>query len=161
MRQLVQQEIYKKSRHIACYLPLKHEFDTSPIIHELQQNKICYLPVLKENNTLSFIRYDQNDGLHFNRYSILEPVELTYQISPEELDIVIMPLVAFDEKGHRLGAGGGFYDRTFHFLLNHSIQKPILIGLGYAAQKAEDLPEEKWDVKLNAMLTEKTFVTFG
>lgn len=154
---LVNLPSFKESKRIACYLANAQEFDTSPIIEAIwQAKKQCYVPVLCEENekTLFFELYQYGDALHLNRYSILEPVNLTRKIAPEHLDLVILPLIAFDQLGHRLGTGGGYYDRTFAFLHAHPYKKPIMMGLGYAAQQAESLPSDPWDILLECVLTE-------
>jgi 5-formyltetrahydrofolate cyclo-ligase len=171
---LVHLPLFKASRHIACYLSLKNEFDTMPLIEAIwKAKKHCYLPVLtqhkddqgKEQNLLKFIRYEYGDPLHMNRYSILEPSPLKKEIALELIDVVIMPLVAFDSQGHRLGTGGGYYDRTF--ASRHSVlqddpnKKPKMIGLGYTIQQAESLPEDPWDLLLDNVLTEKSFIHCG
>ncbi|MBX3708383.1 MAG: 5-formyltetrahydrofolate cyclo-ligase [Gammaproteobacteria bacterium] len=156
--------MFKQSQHIACYLYAKDEFDASPIIQTIwQSQKACYLPILtgSKDNSLLFSRYNDGDALHLNRYSILEPADISHVISPENLDMVITPLVAFDLQGHRLGAGGGYYDRTFAFLRTGFHEKPYIIGLAYAAQQADLLPSDSWDVPLNGMVTEKASILFS
>ncbi len=122
--------------------------------------KHCYLPVLTEKNALFFVRYQYGDALHLNRYSIFEPIDHTHILAAENLDSVLMPLVAFDKQGHRLGAGGGYYDRTFGFLAPSSSKKPHMIGLAYAVQEAEFIPSDPWDIALNGVVTEKEFLIF-
>lgn len=158
-----QHDSFKKSKHIACYLAFKDEFDCSPIIEAIwQAKKQCYLPVLtgKDDNTLHFVRYRYGDALHLNRFSILEPVAISHVIAPENLDIVVMPLLAFDLQGHRLGTGGGFYDRTFAFLHASQARYPHMLGLAYAAQAAEFIPSDPWDVGLDGVVTEKELIMF-
>jgi 5-formyltetrahydrofolate cyclo-ligase len=156
------QDFFKQSTHIACYLPLQDEFDTSFIIDVIwEANKQCYLPMVgKDKHTLHFIRYDKEDALQANRFGILEPVDVSREISPSQLDLVIIPLLAFDLHGYRLGTGGGYYDYTFEFLKNAAAKKPFLLGLGYAAQQAEKLYTDNWDITLNGILTEKQVIKF-
>lgn len=159
-----QSAVFQQSMHIACYLPVKSEFDTTPIIEAIwQANKYCYLPVLTDENenSLVFVRYHRDDALHLNRYSIPEPANLTHTIQPARLDIVVAPLVAFDLRGYRLGTGGGYYDRTFAFLHTQTAKKPLVIGLAYAAQQADDIPNDSWDISLNAVVTENGFISFS
>jgi 5-formyltetrahydrofolate cyclo-ligase len=157
--------IFKSSERIACYLAAKDEFDASPIIETIwNAKKTCYLPILeqrdKEQNYLRFIRYQYGDPLHMNRYSILEPVKLNHEIQPIELDMVIMPLVAFDLRGNRLGTGGGYYDRTFAVLRDTTNgKKPLMIGLGYAVQQTESVIADPWDVRMDGVITEKEFIS--
>ena len=153
--------IFASSKTIACYLPFQSEFNSEPLIEVIwQKNKICYLPILTEKKSLYFVRYDQGDPLILNRYAIREPQNTAKIIPAEKLDLVMMPLLAFDLAGHRLGIGGGYYDKTFSFLHDHPTKKPLLIGLAYAAQQAEQLPADPWDIHLNGVVTEEGFVRF-
>lgn len=152
----IQQDIFKRSEHIACYFCFGDEFDAMPIMEAVwQAKKHCYLPVLTDEKELYFVEYMKGDALLPNRYSIQEPVNQACEFPAENLDIVIVPLLAFDRDGQRLGTGGGYYDRTFHFLQDEPLHRPMMVGLGYEAQQEESLPREKWDVRLDAVLTEK------
>jgi 5-formyltetrahydrofolate cyclo-ligase len=128
--------------------------------------KTVYLPVLVNDppQSLRFAPYRPGVPLQRNRFNIPEPDSpITDELMPDQLDLVLTPLVAFDLTGTRLGMGGGFYDRSFSFLLNHgSIEKrPYLLGLGYEFQKAtEVLVREGWDVPLDAAVTEAAFYRF-
>lgn len=109
---------------------------------------------------MRFFLYKRNDILHPNRYGINEPKD-TPSIDTETLDIILTPLVAFDRQGHRLGMGGGYYDRTFSFLLNQAdIPRPKLIGLAYACQEVPSLSPDPWDVPLHGVVTERKIVIF-
>ena len=155
--------LFKRSHHIACYLAVNNEFDTSPIIEAIWlAKKFCYLPVLtkEQEKSLFFVRYEQGDPLHRNRYSILEPINISQKISPDQLDITITPLVAFDLLGHRLGTGGGYYDRTFAFLHETTEKKPHMLGLAYAAQQTQHLPFDPWDILLEGVITEQSIIIF-
>lgn len=156
---LVAQDFFKQSAQIACYLPIQYEFETSFIIKAIwEAKKQCYLPIIgKDKHALHFVRYEKDDVLHLNRYAIPEPVDVSREIIPAQLDLVIMPLIAFDVYGHRLGTGGGYYDYTFEFVKSASKKKPFLLGLGYAAQQTEKLDADEWDVRLNGVLTEKEY----
>ena len=86
-----------------------------------------------------------------NRFGIAEPPASNPHIQPEDIDAVLAPLVAFDDQGHRLGMGGGYYDR---FLPRLNAGTP-LIGVAFACQQYEQpLPREAWDVPLHAVVTE-------
>jgi 5-formyltetrahydrofolate cyclo-ligase len=151
---LIAQPYFSQSEHIACYLAYRDEFVTEPLIQAIwQARKICYLPVITPDSTLQFVRYDQDDPLLPNRYSILEPQNQQRKIKLTALDIIITPLVAFDRQGHRLGTGGGYYDKTLAGLRAKS-KKPLLLGLGHAVQEAKEIPVEPWDVMLDGVITE-------
>ena len=145
------------SKHIAIYLSNDGELDTSLLIKELWNlNHAVYLPIIHPFNgaNLLFQRYEKNSPMRANRYGILEPKLNCSQICPlPALDYLLMPLVAFDKQGNRLGMGGGFYDRTLARLHEQNWQKPQLIGLAHECQKADALPIESWDVPLETIIT--------
>lgn len=159
-------DLLKVCKNIACYLPFKDEFNSLPTIEAIwQAQKKCFLPILSEENKLSFVQYRYGDALHKNRFGILEPKHLQKTISPSQLDIVITPLIAFDARGVRLGTGGGYYDRSFAFLHDdyrddhRELQSvPHMLGLAYAAQQADSLPCDPWDITLEAVITEAGIV---
>ena len=85
-------------------------------------------------------------------------------LPPNQVDLLLLPLVAFDSAGTRLGMGGGFYDRSFAFLRDPAYQgkRPYLLGLAYTFQKTPDLLlRELWDVPLNAVATETALQVFA
>lgn len=163
-KQLITHPIFTESNHIACYLARDNEFDTTPIIQLIwQTKKKCYLPIVSspEDAFLHFVTYQENDPLLLNRYRILEPSPDVAIMHPtERLDLVFVPLLAFDSAGYRLGSGGGYYDRTFAFLLQNKPHKPLMIGLGYQHQQLTALPHDGWDVPLDGVLTEERFILF-
>ncbi|EKD73911.1 MAG: hypothetical protein ACD_45C00148G0001, partial [uncultured bacterium] len=133
-----------------------------PLIRAIwQSNKICYLPILQTTRALKFAQYHEGDLLKPNQFSILEPENNASMIDPMRLDLVIMPLVAYDKTGNRLGTGGGYYDRTFAFKKTHPHQKPCLLGFTYASQEAMGLPHDPWDILLDGVVTEKTVHLFN
>lgn len=147
------------SQHIALYLANDGEINPVQIQQYLwQSGKHCYLPVVGQSGSkeLTFIEYRSDTPLVENRFGILEPsLKKTKAISPEMLDIVLVPLTGFDEQGKRLGMGGGFYDRTFAF--NRTSHKPILIGLAYECQKVDSIPVEYWDIPMVGIATDHQF----
>lgn len=157
--QLIHSHVFKASQHIACYLARSDEFDCQSVMEMIwQSKKQCYLPVISDD-TLRFLHYDRDDILQPNQFNILEPIG-TPEIAPDQLDLVIVPLVGFDMQGHRLGMGAGYYDRTFAFLQQQSRTKTFLMGLAYDSQQAESLPADSWDIPLDGILTEKRIVVF-
>jgi 5-formyltetrahydrofolate cyclo-ligase len=151
----------KVSRRIAFYLSVNGELDPSFMMQIcLQRGKCCYLPVVnteKNNQLLTFAKASQNSKLAKNRYGILEP-EAPHNITPiENLDIIFLPLVAFDLKGNRLGMGGGYYDKT----LGNIRKKPLLVGLAYEFQKQKIIPTKDNDIKLDVVITERNYYLFN
>lgn len=152
---LISHPLFISSQSIACYLAQQNEFDCGAIIEEVWRlGKQCYLPVLslQQEKTLEFVEYRADTLLRLNHYQILEPGEGEV-IATTELDLVIVPLVGFDERGHRVGMGAGYYDRTFAF--KREGEKPWLLGLGYELQKVAAVPNYPWDVLLDGVLTEE------
>ncbi len=114
------------------------------------QGKYCYFPALNGDNTLSFLPATPTSAFHENRFGIKEPViGREHALTPAEIDLMFIPLVAFDTRGTRLGMGAGYYDRT----LAHS-RSPLLIGAAYEFQRQSFIKAETWDVPLDVMITE-------
>ncbi len=158
--------LFQQSQHIAFYLSNDAEVDLTLLIeHAWQQGKTVYLPVLAEPNTkkLWFIPCYPDSRLKNNRFGIAEPVHPHKMRSrkPLSLDLILMPLVAFDKNGHRMGMGGGFYDRSFAFLRHRRFwHKPRLLGVAYELQKQTELEAQPWDIPLQAVATEKDLYKF-
>lgn len=146
------------ARHIACYWPSDGEMDVSLLMHWLCQNgKQVYLPRIYANgqNKVRFLRYGVGDVMEKNRFGIPEPLVRCPARAPWALDVVLMPLVGFDRAGHRLGMGGGFYDRTFAFRRVPGSHRPLLVGVAHSIQEVETLAVFSWDVPLDAIVTDQ------
>jgi 5-formyltetrahydrofolate cyclo-ligase len=152
------------SRHIATYLAADGEIDPWPLMNMLwASGKTLYLPVLApfSRQRLWFARYAAGDRLTANRYGIPEPV-VRELIKPWALDLVLTPLVAFDTAGHRIGMGGGYYDRSLAFLRNRQHwQKPRRLGLAYEFQKQVMITPSPWDIPLDGIATEDCIYIAG
>lgn len=166
-RLIAASRIFQKSRSIAFYLTNDGEIDLLPLIKlAWKQKKCCYLPVLGlgHSRSLWFLPYIPATPLYRNRFGINEPRHKrhTRQLKVQSLDLVFMPLLAFDEQGNRLGMGGGFYDRTLAFL-HHRRQwrKPHLIGTAFSFQKVKQLETRIWDVPLEGVATDKELQIFS
>lgn len=164
--QLLQNPHFQQSKNIGFYQAVRAEIDPQRLLKTaLKQGKNCYLPVLHPENDrqLYFLAYHEGDKLNLNRYKILEPeFQLEKVIDLKQLDLVLVPLLAFDDFGNRLGSGAGFYDYSFSFLLGKQRpNKPYLLGLAYDWQRVDELAMEKWDVSLDAVATEKKIYEFG
>lgn len=149
-------------KNIACYWPTKYEINTIELIDALIiQNKNCYLPIINENtNNLDFIKYTHTTKLIKNKFGILEPqFDINKLIKIMELDIILMPLVAFDSLGNRIGSGAGLYD---HSLIFNGNRVPCqLIGLAYSIQQVANFVINEWDVNLDAVITEQQSLYFS
>ena len=156
---IAKEKSYKNSRHIAVYLANDGEIDPALLInHALLLGKIVYLPVLSPlKNSLYFAPYNPGEPLKLNRFSIPEPpCHPSDWKKASQLDLLLLPLVAFDTQGNRMGMGGGFYDRTLSYLQHRRYwKKPILMGLAHEVQKVDQLDIQSWDIPLNIIVTEK------
>ncbi|ELH0894983.1 5-formyltetrahydrofolate cyclo-ligase [Vibrio fluvialis] len=142
--------------HIALYLSTDGELDTQPLIEWLwSQGKAVYLPVLHPFSAghLLFLHYQRSTPMTYNKFGILEPkLDQTLVKPVKELDLICTPLVAFDSHGHRLGMGGGYYDRTLaHWFKTGEGAQPM--GLAHDCQHVEQLPTEAWDIPLPKIIT--------
>ena len=158
---------FANSRHIAFYLPNDGEIDLRPLLLTAwEMGKRCYLPVLgmRHESRMWFMPFEPGDPLLPNRYGILEPPLCRDSRRSKNwmLDLVLVPLVAFDPLGHRLGMGGGFYDRTFAYLHTRQYwRKPHLMGTGFSLQRVAQLPVNHWDIPLDSMATENGIEVFA
>lgn len=135
---------------VAAYWPVKREFDVFPILEGLSGRGVtCALPVVQEETLeLRFARWDDTAEMEEGPYAIPQPKVLQWV----EPDIIIVPMLAFDRKGYRLGQGGGYYDATLAAL---RVRKEILaVGVAYAQQACLfKLPVEEHDQKLDLIIT--------
>lgn len=142
---------WQGAKKIAIYLDADGELSTQAIIHTaLAQNKEIYLPVIGPKRSLTFAQWKVDQLLVPNTLGINEPNATASLCSIETLDILFLPLVAWDKRGHRLGMGGGYYDRALT-----GASGPALIGLAHSEQEVEAVPMQSWDVILDAVLTEQ------
>jgi 5-formyltetrahydrofolate cyclo-ligase len=148
---------YQGATHCAAYLAVNGEMETDPILQQgVKDGKQLYLPVLVHQR-LKFAPYRRGDTTLPNRFHIPEPnVPAELWVEPEDLDLALVPLVAFDKEGNRLGMGGGYYDRSFAFLRQpRHHDRPRLIGVGHHFQQTDTLIAEAWDVPMDCVVTDK------
>ncbi|WP_306958597.1 5-formyltetrahydrofolate cyclo-ligase [Pseudomonas synxantha] len=159
-RQLAQHPLFRRAKHISLYLPTDGEIDPRLLLRAAQRRgKATYLPVLSAwpRTKMVFQRVRPGERLLPNRFGILEPrVNAHRQRQVWALDLVLLPLVGFDDAGGRLGMGGGFYDRSLAYLARrYSWRKPTLLGLAHECQKVGRLAQASWDVPLAGTVTDK------
>jgi 5-formyltetrahydrofolate cyclo-ligase len=152
--------LFRVSRRIAGYLPNDGEIDPGPVLERARRmKKHTYLPVLSRlrHDRLWFAEASPGMELRPNRFGIPEPVVKSSElVRAEELDLVFVPLVAFDVLGNRIGMGGGFYDKSLAFLRYRALlKKPHLIGLAHDFQRVDRLPVDPWDVSLAGIVTDE------
>jgi 5-formyltetrahydrofolate cyclo-ligase len=135
---------------VSAYYPINNEISPLPILEKLKQRNIkTALPEIIKNSPLLFRQWQIGDAL--DNTKIPQPLKTPQQVLPT---IIIVPLLAFDKNNHRLGYGGGYFDRTISHLKN-SGHKFITVGLAYAVQKYDDdLPIESNDMRLDFIVTD-------
>ena len=142
-----------KKKIIGGYYPYNYEFDILDVLKRLEKKKyLVSLPRIGKNNKMNFFQWSFNDPLLINSYGIPEPISKK-KVYP---NILLIPLVAFDHDLNRLGYGGGYYDRYIS-RIEHDY-KIIKIGIGFSFQKIKKLPTNRYDKKLDFVITEKNFV---
>lgn len=142
------------SGYVAGYWAMDGEIALHAWQLRLPKDCVYCLPVLHEDQQLRFAPWRPGDPLTPNRFGIPEPALAPESLlSPEQLSLIVLPLVGFDGRGHRLGMGGGWYDRSFAFR-QRSPAPPWLVGAGFEVQRVERLETAEWDVTLDAVCTE-------
>lgn len=137
-------EIYKNSKHIMIFYPLKHEVN---LLGLLKDNKNFYLPKVDGENML-VCPYKKGDKLILSAFKTEEPVSTP--INPEILDLVFVPALMVDKHLHRLGYGGGFYDK---FLSKNALKSKKIVAIP-SALMIEKLPSESFDAKIDVTICE-------
>ncbi|HIA59226.1 MAG TPA: 5-formyltetrahydrofolate cyclo-ligase [Gammaproteobacteria bacterium] len=152
------QDFFRVAQRIAFYQVIDGEIDPQLLLDlALSEGKACFLPVLSRENPefVSFAAYDADTPLVENQWGIAEPSPETI-VSPTNFDVVFVPLVGFNEQCFRMGMGKGFYDRTFSFKIFNRCSRPLLVGLAHESQLVKEaFPVESWDVRLDAIATDK------
>lgn len=151
---IFQYEMMNKVKNVALFLSFDGEIGTESLIKKLWEKNInVYLPVLDKFNVrnLLFVKYNENTSLKLNKLNFFEPINIIDNtILLNKLDVVFVPLVAFNKKGYRLGMGGGFYD----FILKDWQKNNFLpIGLAYNFQFVSYFPVFSWDIPLPVIIT--------
>ncbi len=158
--------LLKPGTRIAAYHAYGAEVDLTPLIQRAwQRHCSVFLPVITDprRSRMDFFRYDAETMLASNAFGIPEPpADPSERIVPRHLDVVFMPLVAFDVNGWRLGSGAGFYDRCLQHLRPARLwRRPKLIGVAYTQQQVERLEFCPWDVPMDGIITQDFFKRFS
>ncbi len=144
---------------VAGYRAVRGEIDLAPALAQLAaRGQTLCLPVIEgQMLPLFFRRWHPGEVLEKGMYGIEVPPESEPHVMP---DIVIVPLLAFDKAGHRLGYGAGYYDRTLE-ALRRSNGRVRTVGTAYAAQQVDAIPVDEYDQALDAVVTEKGTLLFS
>jgi len=141
---------------VAAYRAVRGEIDCDPIVRwAWQSGRRVYLPVTQPPRTMTFARWRRDDDFVTSPFGIAEPLPAARRIASTRLDVVLVPLVAFDREGHRLGHGAGYYDTAFAFRRNSRRTRPVLVGLAHEFQEVDQIDALEWDVPLDVVVTEQ------
>lgn len=159
-RSLEQLPEYHTDARVAGYWATNGELPLNLIIPPLQsRGQQFLLPLLGAEKQLRFAPWQPGDPVEPNRHGIPEPLHVSAPLAPFQLDLVLVPLLAFDRTGQRLGYGGGYYDRSFAFLMEQARPtEPLLVGIGYDFQELESIKPERWDVRLDFIATDRELI---
>ena len=151
---------YKEAKNIFIYISYDSEINTKGIINKaLNDNKKIYVPRTEfKTRLMDAVEIVSLDNLIESEYGILEPSVEEPHIEPSGLDLIIVPGVAFDRNGGRMGYGAGFYDRYFKKISKDNIKKIVKLALAYDFQVLEEVPMNEQDVPVSYIITEKEFI---
>ena len=140
-----------KKKIIGGYYPFNSEIDILEVLRKFEKKKfIITLPKIRKNNQMDFYDWSYKDPLEINEYGIPETISKKKRYP----DILFVPLVAFDKDNNRIGYGGGFYDRYISRIKKR--KNFLTIGFAYSFQKVKKIFVEKYDNKLDFVVTEKS-----
>lgn len=149
--QLLHLPFAPQAGHVAGYWAIDGEIALHAWQLRLPPDCVYCLPLLHDDGRLRFAPWRPGQALVTNRHGIPEPdVAADMLLEPAAMTLVVLPLVGFDTHGHRLGMGGGWYDRSFAFRQAHKAP-PWLVGAAFAMQQTEALAPEAWDVAMDAV----------
>jgi 5-formyltetrahydrofolate cyclo-ligase len=136
---------------VSGFWPMRSEVDVRPLMFALRENgaRLC-LPAILDKTTIVFRELVRGAPMVEMGFGTLGPHEEAEVLDPA---IMLVPLAAFDKRGHRIGYGGGYYDRAIE-RLHEAGKPPLLIGVAFDCQEVERVPEEAHDVVLSEILTE-------
>ena len=159
---IVRSHEFRNCKNLGAYLPMRDEVDPTRIIeHAWRAQKRVFVPVTDTHGTMNFCEITPDSVVTRNRYGLWEPVTGPI-IASKQLDCVITPVVAFDSNKRRIGMGGGYFDRCFHFLKNRrKWLRPKLIGVAFACQESAAIKHDSWDVPLYSVVTENSCMRYG
>ena len=142
-----------KGKIVGGYYPYNNELDCIQILEKLEKkNYIISLPKIKKNFQMDFIQWSFKEPLVINKFGIPEPSKGKIKFP----DILLIPLLSFDTKLNRVGYGGGFYDRYINRIKRK--KKPLLVGLAYSFQRVKNIPINRFDKKLDFVVTERKII---
>jgi 5-formyltetrahydrofolate cyclo-ligase len=160
LNRFYESKYYNEARNVFIYISYGSEIDTKDIINKaLKENKRIYVPRTEfKTRIMDAVEISSLDKLIVNSYGILEPSENEPHIDPNGLDLILVPGVAFDRNGGRMGYGAGFYDRYFKKINGDNIKRITKLALAYDFQVIGEVPMEELDMPVDYIITEKEFI---
>lgn len=154
-----------KGRRIGIYMPANSEIDVLPLLDRaVAMQACCFLPVVprRGRKRMWFSQMGKRPSWVLNRYGIPENLHpLAKRVRAQNLDLLFMPLLGFDARGFRLGMGGGYYDASLAYLKRfRRWRRPRVVGVAFSVQEMEGVPNDPWDIPLDAVLTEQEYRVF-
>jgi len=153
---LLGEDAFLGAQRVALYAALPGEIATRPLFDVLiGAGKTCLLPRMTGERRLEFTRVEAWEDLVPGRLGVLEAPAAVPALPLREGDLVLVPGVAFDADGRRLGRGGGYYDRSFPPAA--AAGQPLLVGVTYESRLVDSLPTDSHDRAMGAIVTERAF----
>ena len=152
---LIRKHFHNKKIIIGGYYPSNYEVNILNFLEEASKKKFkIALPVVQSSTLMCFRSWKIKESLYVSKFGILEPENKKQEITP---DLIIVPLVAFDDQLNRIGYGKGYYDRSLRKI--KKIKKnAIFLGIAYSFQKCKKIPVNNYDYKLDYIFTEKGII---
>ena len=137
--------VFQSAKTILLYYPVQNEVDVLPLVKRYKHEKTILFPV-SHRRGMTVHPYAGNAMMHRGKFGIPEPTTPAYEGT---IDLMIVPAVAFDKKGRRLGRGGGYYDRFIKKIKNHT----FTLGVAYDFQMIDEVPSARHDQRVQGVVT--------
>ena len=147
---------FKSGARIAVYLPFDRETDTAALIRAARRRGVrLYVPVVSDLRHRRLKFHPLSGPIRRGTFGIAVPRRTGVPLAPRWFDLIVVPLVGVDDRGRRLGMGGGFYDRALEFRgVRRCWPGPFLAGFGFDSQRVSVVHADPWDVRLDCLATE-------
>ncbi len=149
-RKILAMEEYQTAKVVAGFYPVGSEVNITAVLKEAMENRILLLPVCISDGIMQLRRVTSFDRLEKGKFNIPEPGKDCELFEAESVDFMLVPGLAFDSEGNRIGYGGGYYDR----IICRLSESCITCGVGYSVQYTNRLPSEKYDMKIKKFISE-------
>ena len=136
---------FQSAKTVLIYYPTHNEVDLLSLIKRYKKEKTFLFPVV-HRKTMTACPYEGNAKMHRGKFNIPEPTTEPYV---GDIDLILVPGVGFDKRGNRLGRGGGYYDK----FITRLGRKTLLVGVGYDFQLVDEVPANRWDKRLDYVVT--------